>query len=192
MLNIGKYCFNCFKPGHIKKNCKAKVKCYCRQADGSHHTALCFSENDTPNTISSANDHSNALNNTEEKPTCLVKNDTTILLQTAGGCIMNITEGQFCVVNILLDTGSQQMFMSDGVVNDLKLKTLCQVDMGVNAFLNAKESRMKLNEYEIIVNLLTLTPWCMDQRKVITELGVPKSSHIDFLLRNMGFCKTYS
>ena len=32
----------------------------------------------------------------------------------------------------------------------------------------------------------------MDQRKVITELGVPKSSQIDFLLRNMGFFKTYS
>ena len=163
-----------------------------RQADGSHHTALCFSENGTPNTISSANDHPNALNNTEEKPTCLVKNDTKILLQTASGCIMNITEDQFCVVNILVDTGSQQMFMSDGVVNDLKLKTLYQVDMGVNAFLNAKESKMKLNEYEIIVKLLTLTTWCMDQRKVITELGVPKSSHIDLLLRNMGFCKTYS
>ena len=98
------------------------------------------------------------MNETEETSTCLVENDTTILLQTASGCIMNITEDQFCVVNILLDTGSQQMFMSDGVVNDLKLKTLCQVDMGVNAFLNAKESRMKLNEYEIIVNLLTLTP----------------------------------
>ena len=66
MLNIGKYCFNCFKPGHIKKNCKAKVKCYCRQADGSHHIALCFSENGTPNTISSANDHSNALNNDDD------------------------------------------------------------------------------------------------------------------------------
>ena len=61
-------------------------------------------------------------------------------MQTASGCIMNITENQFCVVNILLNTGSQQTFISDRVVNELKLKPLRKVDMGVSAFLNTKES----------------------------------------------------
>ena len=37
---------------------------------------------------------------------------------------MNITEDQFCVVNILLDTGSQQIFISDRDANELKLKPL--------------------------------------------------------------------
>ena len=32
ILSKGKYSFNCLKPGHIKKNCKAKVKCYRCQA----------------------------------------------------------------------------------------------------------------------------------------------------------------
>ena len=82
---------------------------------------------------------------------------------------MNITEDQFCVVNILLDTGIQQTFISDRVVNELKLKPLRKVDMGVSAFLNTKESKMKLNEYEIFVKSL-----CTDERKVITALGVPK------------------
>ena len=112
----GKYCFNCLNPGHIKKNYKAKVKWNYCQAEGSHHTALCFSENGTLNTIDSKNNPPNTLNNTEETATCLVKNDTTILLQTANECVMNITEDQFCVVNILLDTGSQQTFISDRVV----------------------------------------------------------------------------
>ena len=55
ILSKGKCCFSRLKPGHIKENCKAKVKCYCCGAEGSHHTALCFSKNDTPNTINSKN-----------------------------------------------------------------------------------------------------------------------------------------
>ena len=56
----------------------------------------------------------------------------------------------------------------DRVVNKLKLKPLRKVDMGVSAFLNKKESKMKLNEYEIVKSLYT------DERKVTTALGVPK------------------
>ena len=65
-----------------------------------------------------------------------------------------MTEDQFYVENILLDTGSQQTFISDRVVDELKLKSLCKVDMGVSAFLNTKEWKMKLNEYEIVVKSL--------------------------------------
>ena len=151
ILSKGKCCFNCLKPGHIKKSCKIKVKCYRCKAEYSHNTALCFSKNGTRNNIDAKNNHPNILNETEETATCLVKNDSTILLQTASGCIMNITEDQFCAVNILLDTGSQQTFISNRVVNELKLKTFCKVDMGVTAFLHTKESKMKFNQYEIIV-----------------------------------------
>ena len=105
ILSNGKCCFNCLKPGHIKKNCKAKVKCYRCRAEGTHHTALCFSNNGTPNTIDDKNNHPNTLNETEEAATCLVKNDTTILSQTASGC-MDITNDHFYVVNVLLDTST--------------------------------------------------------------------------------------
>ena len=126
-----------------------------------------FSKNGIPNT--SEKNHPNTLRGTEETATCLVKNDSPILLQTASGCIMNITEDQICVVIILLDTGNQQTFISDRVVNELKLKPLRKVDLGVSAFLNTKESKMKLNAYEIVVKSLYT-----DERKVITALGVPK------------------
>ena len=55
------------------------------------------------------------------------------------------------------------------VVNELKLKHLRLVDMGVSTFLSTKESKMKLSEYEIVVKSLR-----KDQRKVITALGLPK------------------
>ena len=139
ILSKGKCCFNCLNPGHIKKNCKAKVICYSCLAEVSHHTTLCFSKNGTPNTtIDGKNNHPNTLSDTEETATCLVKNDTTISLQTASGCIMNITKDQFCVVNVLLDAGSQQTFISDRVINELKLKPLRKVDMRVSTFLNTK------------------------------------------------------
>ena len=82
---------------------------------------------------------------------------------------MNMTKDQFYVVNILLDTGSQQTFILDRVVNELKLKPLRKVDMGVSTILNIKESKMKLNEYETVVKSLY-----NDERNVITALGVPK------------------
>ena len=100
---------------------------------------MCFSKNGTLNIIDGKNNHPNALNETEETATCLVKNDTAILLQTASRCITNMTEDQFYVENILLDTGSQQTFISDRVADELKLKPLCKVDMGVITFLNTKE-----------------------------------------------------
>ena len=96
-----------------QKNFKAKLKCDHCQAEGGHYTALSFSKNDTPNSIAGRNNHPSTSNDTEETDTCLAKNNTMILLQTASGCIMNITEEQFCVVNVLLDTGSQQTFTPD-------------------------------------------------------------------------------
>ena len=110
---------------------QVKVLYHC-QAEGRHHTALCFSKDGKPSPIIGNTNHPNtsngakyskmARNDTKETATCLVKNDTTIMLQTAIKCIMNKTEGQFCVANILLDTGSQQTFILDRVVNEPKLK----------------------------------------------------------------------
>ena len=98
-----------------------------------------------------------------------MKSDTTIVLQTVSACVMNKRKDQFCVVNVLFDTGSQQSFIPDRLVKELKLAPLRQIDMEVSAFLNTEESNMKLSEYEIVVKSI-----CNDQRRVITALGVPK------------------
>ena len=69
----------------------------------------------------------------------------------------------------MLDIGSQQTFISDRLVKELKLAPLRKIDMEVSAFLNTDESNMKLSEYEIVVKSV-----CNDQRRVIAALGVPK------------------
>ena len=58
------------------------------------------------------------------------------MLQTASGCIMNKTEDQFCVANILPDTASQQTFISDRVINrytntDLKICQYLRLHMKI-------------------------------------------------------------
>ena len=40
-----KHCFKCLKPGHIKKNCRTKIKSVRCKAEGNHHTALCYPQN---------------------------------------------------------------------------------------------------------------------------------------------------
>ena len=82
---------------------------------------------------------------------------------------MNKPEDQFCVVNVLFDSGSHQTFISDRLVMELKLAPLRHTDIEVNAFLNTEKSNMKLSEYEIVVKSI-----CKDQRIIITALGVPK------------------
>ena len=174
ILKKGNICFKCLKPGHIKKNCRTKIKCVPCKAEGNHHTALCYSKNYSQHTSPNiANSDQNSSNITppanEQTATCLVKSDTTIVLQTASACVMNKPKDQFCVINVLFDTGSQQTFISNRLVKELKLAPLRQIDIEVSAFLNTEESNMKFSEHEIVVKFV-----CNDQRRVITALGVPK------------------
>ena len=163
-------CFKCLKPGHIKKNCRNKIKCFRCKAEENHHTALCYPENYSQHTTNSDQNNSSITPPANEQTaTCLVKSDTTIVLQAASACVMNKREDQFCVVNVLFDTGSQQTFISDRLVKELNLAPLCQINVEVRAFLNTEESNMKLSEYEIVVKSIR-----NDQRRVITTLGVTK------------------
>ena len=118
ILKSSKICFNCLKAGHIKKNCKTKVKCYRCKTEVSHHTALCYPKNNlqkqsasTPQATSTQSNRNT--DNKEETSPNLIRNNTTILLQIATGCVLNKTEEHFCVVNILLDHASQQTFITE-------------------------------------------------------------------------------
>ena len=111
-MKKNRICFKCLKPGHTKPNCKSSIKCYKCKKEGDHHTALC-----NPNKVSD--------NPTEEEIiTCLVKNNTNILLQTANALVTDKNETQVCAIKLLLDAGSQQTFITQRVVDELKLKPL--------------------------------------------------------------------
>ena len=177
ILKKGNICFKCLKPGHIKKNCRNKIKYFRCKAEGNHHTALCYpknySQHTSPTTTNSDQNNSSITPPANEQTaTCLVKSDTTIVLQTVSACVVNKRKDQFCVVNVLFDTGSQQTFISDRLVKELKLAPL----------RNTEESNLKLSEYEIVVKSI-----CNDQRRVITALGVPKiySELKNMVLKNL-------
>ena len=81
-------------------------------------------------TNSDKNDSSITPPANEQTVTCLVRSTrTTIVSQTASACVMNKPEDQFCLINVLYNTGSQQTFLSDQLVKELKLAPLCQIDM---------------------------------------------------------------
>ena len=121
-----------------------------------------YSQHNSPTTTNSdQNNSSITLSANEQTATYLVKSHTTIVLQTSSACVTNPKhvhgsqrqpEDQFCVVNVLFDTGSQQTFISDRLVKELKLAPL----------RNTEESNLKLSEYEIVVKSI-----CNDQRRVI-------------------------
>ena len=118
ILKKGNICFKCLKPGHIKKNCGNKIKCFRCKVEGNHHTALCYpkdySQHTNPITTNSDQNNSSIMPPTNEQTaTCLVKSDTTIVLQTASAYVINKREDLVCVANVLFDTGSHQRFVSD-------------------------------------------------------------------------------
>ena len=113
--------FKCLKPGHAKPNCKSSIKCYKCKKEGDYHTALC-----NPNKVSD--------NPTEEEITCLAKNNTNILLQTANALVTDKNETQVSAIKLLLDAGSQQTFITQRVVDELKLNPLREINMEVSSF----------------------------------------------------------
>ena len=97
-LKKERYCFNCLKQGHFKKDCRAKKKrrSYKCKSLGSHHTALC--EFQSTNSIAN-----------------FVCRNTTILLQTADAKIVN-NKNYHYVAKVLFDSCSQQTYTSEKVV----------------------------------------------------------------------------
>ena len=71
-------------------------------------------------------------NGKENSLTNLVKSNTSILLQTANAIVTDEKENQCCAVKILSDPESEQTFITQIVVKELKLKPLCELNMGVS------------------------------------------------------------
>ena len=86
--------------------------------EGDHHIALC-----NPNKV---ND-----NPPEEQITCLAKSKTNLLLQTTNTKVTNKNETQVCVIKLLLDTGSQQTFVTQSIVDETKLKPVREINIEV-------------------------------------------------------------
>ena len=84
LLKKNRLCVNCLKGGHQRKNCKVKSKCFKCKKEGDDHIALC-----NPN-------YSNKVAG-NSAITCLIKNNTSMLLQTP-----NVLISDKNVINIVV------------------------------------------------------------------------------------------
>ena len=108
-------------------------------------------------------------NTTEEEITCIVKNNTNILLQAANALVTDKNETQVCAIKLLLDAGWQQTCITQRLVDEMKLKPLREINMEVSIFLSKKEGVMKLKEYKLNVKNMNSS-----SGKLIKCLCVPK------------------
>ena len=168
----------CFKLRHSKKYCKNNIKCY--HCKGNHNTALCYQRqnrncyNDgvqrNPTQLpqrynkSSKTNHQNQIqhedgesqeslpeSNIEEKLSCLVEGNTSIILQTANAIATDKYENKIWTVKLLLDPGSQQTFISEELAKELNLKPIREVPVDINTFMSNHKRTKKFKEYEIII-----------------------------------------
>ena len=164
-------CFNWFKSGHLKKNCKNNIRCY--HCKGNHNTALCYqrqnrkSYNDgvqrNPTQLSQrynkgckTNPHRQMQHeqgesqenvhesNLEDKLSCLVEGNTPIILQTANAIATDNYENKISTVKILLDPGTQKTFISEVSANERNLKPVREVSKDLNTFMSNHNRTTKL------------------------------------------------
>ena len=133
-----------------------KIKCFKSKKEGNHHTALCNPK------------YSNNMAG-DSATTCLIKNNTSVLLQTANVLISDKKCEKHRGVKLLLEPGSQQTFVAEKIINTLDLKRVRSVNMGIRGFLSNKEGEMSLKEYE-----LKITSMDGKYTSLINALGVPK------------------
>ena len=126
-------CFKCLRADHhIAKNCPKKVFCYRCKTRNKHNTALCKEES-------------------ASKVQLVAGSDESILLQTANGYIGDEKEERMEKIKILLDSCSQQTFISERVAKKLKLCPIREIKMTIKAFGNNQGKEMRLKEYQVVL-----------------------------------------
>ena len=86
----------------------------------------------------------------DEASTHITGNSETVLLQTADGYITDQKEKRMQPIKILLDSCSQQTYVSQKVVKNLELKSIREVSMNIKAFGNNEGKDMLLKEYDVL------------------------------------------
>ena len=148
-LKKNRCCFNCLKVGHSKKNCRFDIECYKCQTTGNHCTALCMKEK-------------------RDASSFVVSDNQTVLLQTAVAYAANEKEANLQQVKIVLDSCSQQTYITENVVKKLKLQPLREVKTLVKPFGSTKGKIMSLKEYKVC-----LKPRNKSSSNYVNALAVP-------------------
>ena len=138
-------CFICFNSEHLAKMCKSSYKCW--KCNGKHHISICtFQKRDNSAKTESQNDN-------EETITNFSNNKNTILLQSSSCVVSNLNRSEQNTILLLLDSGSQQSYISEKLKNELDLPTVRREPLFVKTFGNTNS---KCKSVDIVrLNLIT-------------------------------------
>ena len=81
----------------------------------------------------------------------LVDTKTDVVLQTADCILSNESETKGLKVKVLLDPGSQKMYLSDTVRVLLQLDTISKQHVQIKAFGETKGQLKELGEYKFVL-----------------------------------------
>ena len=81
----------------------------------------------------------------------VVGNDKSILLQTANVFVTDEKERKSKPIKALLDSCSQQTYITQNLVNHLNLQPIRELNMKVKAFGNEEGKNMRLKEYQVVI-----------------------------------------
>ena len=159
-----KCCFKCLRPKHVAKFCRNKVFCYRCKAQNKHHTAIC------EEVIEESGSHVMQSEEViEESGTHVMKSDRSVILQSAKAYATDEKETILENVKVLLDSCSQQTFVTEKVVKTLGLKPIGSKLRKINAFGTEEGKYMNLKEY-----VLVLKPLNKESSIYVNALAVPK------------------
>ena len=106
IMSTNKFCYKCVFPGHIRRDCRSKSKCYSCKAYG-HNTAICDKEKFP------------VMDKARENATFIVNLKTSVLLQTATATLSDNNERKNVTVKVSMDPGSQKTYISERIVKHL-------------------------------------------------------------------------
>ncbi|XP_055613269.1 uncharacterized protein LOC129759772 [Uranotaenia lowii] len=134
LLKVQSLCRNCFRSGHMAKDCQSKF--WCRTCKGRHHTLVCFKvkedsqpaelRSSVPSTLSGgASKESSTFQTSHSSSACLTSSDqrrprSQVLLATAVVFIED-EMGARIPARALLDSGSESNFISERLCQLMKI-----------------------------------------------------------------------
>lgn len=148
-------CFICFRRGeHIARNCNANIQC--TECKGRHHKAVCEKLLAPTKEENESESESNSGNETKTNAGCAafhVNTGTQVFLQTAQVFVANPNREncQGIQVRALFDTGSQRSYLSQQIVNKLKLETVQTDNLIITTFGEDNKKAKAVNLVELSV-----------------------------------------
>ena len=155
ILTTSGRCYNCLKKGHQAKNCSSERNC--RHCKKRHHQSICDTlrlretkreakNEENAETQQMPNDSSKITTATsygvESKRNC-------VLLQTARAMAVDENR-EYCVpVRILLDTGSQQSYVTENLCSKLNLKAVKRENLTLNTFGENRYKKQRCDRVEL-------------------------------------------